>query len=206
MSQTRWMLATLSLSLASAFFPGFAAEDPKYSFTFQQAGDDCRFTGDFKVPADPQIAWNVLTDYDHQSRFVQNLHYHIRQKDGNSLLVEMTAGGGFLFIRQEVKGLLRVQEDPMKSVAFDEVSHQKFDLYQGLWTLQPDGDGKDVDVSYRLQTRKNHFTPGFVTPDLLRQTSEDLMVQMRREMVRREEKEKVPPQKAAASPNLASRK
>ena len=182
--------------LISAFFTGFLAlhatnSSPikdKVQFTFIQKGDQYDFHGVFTVAADSQAVWDVLTDYNHFSEFISNMHCHIRQREGNDLLVDETVGGGFLFIRQEVKGLLKVHEEPLTTFSLEEVSQKSFQLYQGVWKILLDPSGKSAKVSYDLQAQRNRFTPHFVTADLFRQSSEDLMVEMKREIERRKAK------------------
>ncbi len=157
-------------------------------FTFRQEEDHYNFKGAFNVTADPQVVWQVLTDYDHFSRFISNMHCHIRQQDGDDLLVQQTVGGGFLFIREEIKGLLKVHENPFSGLSLQEISQKSFKLYQGSWKIKSDPSGTSSVVTYELEAEKNAHTPHFVTPDLFRQSTEDLMVQMKREIERREAK------------------
>ena len=157
-------------------------------FTFRQELDHYDFNGAFNVTADPQVVWQVLTDYNHFSNFISNMHCHIRQQDGNDLLVQQTVGGGFLFIREEIKGLLKVHEEPFTALSLLEVSQKSFKLYQGSWKIKPDPSGNSAVVTYELEAEKNSHTPGFVTPDLFRQSTEDLMVEMKREIEKREAK------------------
>ncbi len=157
-------------------------------FTFRQELDHYDFNGAFNVTADPHVVWQVLTDYDHFSNFISNMHCHIRQQDGNDLLVQQTVGGGFLFIREEIKGLLKVHEQPFDALTLQEISQKSFKLYQGSWKIKPDPSGNAAVVTYELEAEKNSHTPHFVTPDLFRQSTEDLMVEMKREIERREAK------------------
>ena len=183
-------------SLAVIFLIGFLALPAGVSglghdqvqFTFRQKLDHYDFNGAFNVTADPQVVWQVLTDYNHFSNFISNMHCHIRQQDGNDLLVQQTVGGGFLFIREEIKGLLKVHEDPFTALSLREISQKSFKLYQGLWKIKPDPSGNSAVVTYELEAEKNSFTPHFVTADLFRQSTEDLMVEMKREIERREVK------------------
>lgn len=157
-------------------------------FTFRQELDHYDFNGAFNVTADPQVVWQVLTDYNHFSDFISNMHCHIRQQDGDDLLVQQTVGGGFLFIREEIKGLLMVHEDPIDALTLQEITQKSFKLYQGSWKIKPDPSRSSVVVTYELEAEKNSHTPSFVTPDLFRQSTEDLMVEMKREIEKREAK------------------
>ncbi len=167
---------------------GISHPRDKVQFTFRQEGDQYNFNGTFAVDSDQQTAWNVLTDYNHFSKFISNMNCHVRQQDGNDLLVEQTVGGGFLFIREEVKGLLKVHEEPLSVLSLREVSQKHFQVYQGVWKIQPDPTAKTMKITYDLEAQKNLRTPHFVTADLFRQSSEDLMVEMKKEIERREAK------------------
>jgi ribosome-associated toxin RatA of RatAB toxin-antitoxin module len=167
---------------------GSSLSRDQVQFTFRQELDHYDFKGVFNVAADPQIVWQVLTDYNHFSNFISNMHCHIRQQDGNDLMVQQTVGGGFLFIREEIKGLLKVHEEPFSTLSLQEISQKSFKLYQGSWKIKPDPSGNAAVVTYELEAEKNSRTPQFVTPDLFRQSTEDLMVEMKREIERREAK------------------
>ena len=113
------------------------------------------------VKADADVVWDVLTDYNHVSNFISNMHSHIQKKDGNDLTVEQDAGGGFLFIQEHLKALLTIHEEPLQSISFNDVSHKAFELYSGLWRLQPDTASGEIKVTYELQATRNKKTPNF---------------------------------------------
>ncbi len=183
-----FLTAIFSIGFLVFLTAGTKLSRDQVQFTFRQELDHYDFNGAFNVTADPQVVWQVLTDYNHFSNFISNMHCHIHQQDGNDLLVQQTVGGGFLFIREEIKGLLKVHEDPFTALSLQEVSQKSFKLYQGSWKIKPDPSGSSAVVTYELEAEKNSHTPGFVTPDLFRQSTEDLMVEMKREIEKREAK------------------
>jgi hypothetical protein len=132
------------------------------------------------------VVWEVLTDYDNVSRFVANMSCRVVKREGDELWVDQTVGGGFLFIRQEVRGLLRVRETPPRSICLEEVTRRHFSLYQAAWDIAPPLPGQRPLVTYRLEAERSRDTPGFVTPELFRQAAQDLVIGMKREMDRRE--------------------
>ena len=157
-----------------------------FTFQFRQEGGRYLFHGNFRVDTDNRLAWDVLTDYDHVSGFVSNLNAKVVKREGDDVLVDQTVGGGFLFIRQEVRGLLKVTEKPYVSIALEEVTRKQFDCYQGHWSLTPAVPEAGMNVAYELEAERNSSTPEFVTPGLFRQAAEDMVIGMKKEMDRRE--------------------
>ena len=78
------------------------------SVTLVPDKDKYVIVGKFISQADPQTAWSVLTDYDHLSKFVSSIRSHVRDEEGNILLVHQVASGGFLFFTASVEVLLKV--------------------------------------------------------------------------------------------------
>ena len=157
-----------------------------FTFQFRQEGGRYIFNGNFQVDTDSRLAWDVLTDYDHVSRFVANLNSRVLSREGDQVMVDQTVGGGFLFIRQEVRGLLKIQEKPYESICLEEISRKQFGFYQGQWTLSLVSPGSGMRVAYELEAERNLATPSFVTAGLFRQAAEDLVIGMKNEMDRRE--------------------
>lgn len=161
------------------------ANTPVY-FTFVSEDGRYNFDGSFTVKADPEVVWDVLTDYNHVSNFVANMHSHIKKTDGNDLIVEQDAGGGFLFIQEHIKALLAIHEEPLQSVSFNDVSHKAFELYSGVWHLQPSLTPGEIKVTYELQATRNVKTPNFLTSDLFSGSLGDLLSETQREIDKRQ--------------------
>jgi hypothetical protein len=167
---------------------GPSPDSGSFTFDFRQEGNRYFFHGLFEVKTDPQVAWEVLTDYDNLSRFVANMNCRILSREEGEWMVDQTVGGGFLFIRQEVKGLLRVRVKPYETIWVEEITRRQFGLYEGTWSIESCPPEGVLKVGYSLQVERNGATPGFVTADLFRQSQEDLLIGMKREMDRREAK------------------
>lgn len=176
------MLFSFLLGTAGNLF----AEDPAVFFTFLADRGRYDFEGGFYVKADPQVVWNVLTDFDHYSKYISNMHCRIRQKDPDGFLVDQTVGGGFLFIQENIHTRLYVQEDPISSVNFTGVDHQAFSSYQGEWKVLAQPPGGQVKVTYDLQVDRSLKTPGFLTQDLFSGSQGDLLGEMRKEILKRQ--------------------
>ena len=108
---------------------------------------------------------------------------HIRSQKGDDLLVHQVATGGFLFFTVSVTALLKVHEDPIQSIDFDDNSRKDFKCYAGSWNLLPVPQG--TQITYQLEAQKNKNTPGFVNGKVLHDTTRDLLNEVREEMERR---------------------
>jgi hypothetical protein len=155
-------------------------------FTFISEDGLYNFDGGLTVKADMDVVWDVLTDYNHVSNFISNMHSHIKKQDGNDLIVEQDAGGGFLFIQEHLKALLAIHEEPLQSISFNDVSHKAFELYSGVWRLQLDQATGEVKVTYELQATRNKNTPSFLTSDLFSGSLADLLNETQREVLKRQ--------------------
>jgi hypothetical protein len=151
-----------------------------------QTGDTYDIGAEFTAPVDPQIAWNVLTDYDHMSKFIASISGHIKSETGDDLLVHQVATGGFFIFTVSVEALLKIHEEPMTSIRFTDISGKDFKSYGGAWNMRVVPGG--VNVTYQLEAERNQHTPGFVNGEVLRVSTGNLLKQVRTEMERREGK------------------
>jgi len=69
------------------------------------------------VAADPQVAWETLTDYDHLSEFVPDIERsRVVAREGNRLIVEHVGAFHLLFLSMPVRVRLAVEHDPYRRV------------------------------------------------------------------------------------------
>ncbi len=181
------LLLTLLLVLFFCNKHSWAEKPVFYAFTSEDG--HYNFDGGFSIKADPSVVWDVLTDYNHYNRYISNIKAKvIREKPGEDLIVEQDAGGGFLFIQEHIKARLDVHEVAEQSISFQDIDHEHFLLYAGVWTLRFDPEQDEVVVGYALQATRSPQTPKFLTSDLFGSSLGDLLSEMKKEMVRREAK------------------
>jgi len=175
------VLVTFLLAISS-----FSWADTPVSFSFISEDGRYNFDGSFLIKADMDVVWDVLTDYNHVSNFISNMHSKVKKRDGNDLMVEQDAGGGFLFIQEHLKATLDIHEEPQQSISFNDVSHKAFELYSGVWHLQADPATGEVKVIYDLQATRSKATPDFLTSDLFSGSLGDLLNETQREIAKRQ--------------------
>jgi hypothetical protein len=147
----------------------------------EAAGGRLRLEGRFTTTASGAVAWSVLTDYDHIQDFVSSMRSsRVRCRGNGFLLVEQESMGKALFISRTLHLLLRVREEPRRSIAFEDVSRASFEHYEGSWSLKEAPGG--VEVTYRLAVKGGLMAPGFVMRGAVRKMVGELLDQVRTEM------------------------
>jgi len=181
--------ALLAACVALSCGAGLAAEP--VSLVFHEEQGHYLLEGCFMVQADPDTAWQVLSDYDHIPSFVHDMKFsRIEQRWGNDLVLRQEAEGGFLFFTQKVRILLSVHEQPGRSIVFEDSSHQDFYFYQGSWKIQPEAGGF-VEVTYTLDADQKFSAPAFLASDAVHGGAQNLLVAVRDRIAQEQEKKSV---------------
>jgi len=174
------VLLLLACWPAGASEPGVLADaGSPVVVKFAAAADGAvQLEGRFTVAASPAAAWGVLTDYDHLSDFVSSMRSsRVKVRDDGFVLVEQESAGKLLFFQRTFHVLLKVREEPRKSIAFEDVSGVSFKQYLGAWTLQETNGG--LEVIYRLTARGGFAAPAFMMRGASRKMVGDLLEQVR---------------------------
>jgi carbon monoxide dehydrogenase subunit G len=150
----------------------------------ENAKGSCRVRGSFLVSATVEIAWAVLTDYDHIGEYVRSIRASRmeRQADGRSLLRQETVATA-LFMRRRVDVLLALQESPRARIAFHDELKEDFDSYAGEWRITPGSAGTRVD--YELAAEPRGVLARTFCRGAMRSGARELLEQVRTEMLRR---------------------
>jgi len=158
------------------------ADEPRVSVEDSHPG--CRVRGTFEAPVSPRLAWDVLTDYEHISQFVQSMQSSkIERRGDDSLLVRQNATSGFFIFHRHVQVLLDVREEPRRQIRFRDVLGKDFHTYVGEWRIE--ADSTHSTVSYELLADPNPAVPQTFYRRVLRGVARDLLSQVRAEMLRR---------------------
>lgn len=115
------------------------------------------------VNADAKRSWSVLTDYDRLAEFVPNLSSsHVQSRDGNERVVAQNGYAKFLFIRQAINLVLRVNEQPEQPTPNIDIRLISGNMreYQARWELQAVDNGR-TRIAYA-----GLIAPDFYVPSL----------------------------------------
>jgi ribosome-associated toxin RatA of RatAB toxin-antitoxin module len=133
--------------------------------------------------AQVQIAWAVLTDYEHYAEFIPDLRSsQVLSRDGSVVIVEQKGVAGFFFFHFPLEVRLSVTEQPFERVTSQAIGGD-FKSLTGVYQLIPEAGRLRVTYAGRL-------VPGFRLPPFLGVTIMRMAVQERftalvREIVRR---------------------
>ena len=179
-----------ALALAPPWPPAAAGQDPVLAASLSQVvvsfadlGDSTtRLEGRFMTAAPLATAWSVLTDYDHIPAFVASMRSsRVKARGDGYLLVEQESVARMLWFQRKLDVVLKVREDPPRSIAFEDVSKASFERYEGSWTLQDTPAGREV--IYRLTVKGGLI--GLVARSRSQGMVRELLEQVRAEIVRR---------------------
>lgn len=194
----RVLPALLLLGLASIA----QAEPPEVTVVRSQVDGRAQF--DVRVDAVARTslarAWQVLTAYDRLADFVPNLVSSVELPLAGAApgehLVEQHGYGKFLFFKQPVDLVLRVQEQAMSSI---DMSLQSGNMrkYHARWELQelparqaPDAaPGPQVQLRYVGLLAPDFYVPGLLGSTLMRRDLAAMIAAVVREMEKPEKTE-----------------
>ncbi len=129
------------------------------SLTSQENAGVDELQGQFYVMADRSVVWAVLTDYENIPQFVSSMKVsRVEKRHRNDILLVQEMEGGFLFITKRVHLLLKIHETPKGNIAFEDVDHQDFSVYQGYWNIENCPQG-GVSVLYQLTACRKFDLP-----------------------------------------------
>lgn len=140
--------------------------------------------GSFTVAASREVAWAVLTDYDHIGRFVSSIRAsRILERHPDHIVLEQEASGGVLFFRRRTFVRLDIYEQPLRHLWFQDTSGRDFLSYSGAWLIE--GEPSSVRVEYRLEAAPRFYVPGFLAHGIFRKSAERLLDEVRLEIMKR---------------------
>jgi len=182
MRRAPWALVLACAALVCRAGLGFSEN---VSLTVETTGPkSCRVEGVFTVDASSMTVWSVLTDYSHMPVFVAGMKQsRVVDRTGDSLTLEQIATGKFLFFSRDVRVLLKVQEHPNDGITFEDVSHKDFTSYRGSWRIE--GEPPAVLVVYSLEATRKFDVPNFIARGIFKKNAENLLVDVRNEILRR---------------------
>jgi len=140
--------------------------------------------GAFTVAVPVEVAWRVLTDYEHIGGFVKSMRGSkwVTAADGSRVLRQDAIVGVFPF-RRAIRVELALHEDPESRIAFQDELGRDFRHYSGAWTLTT--VSARTRVTYELEAEPRSGAPGFMGRSVMTHSAGNLLRQVRAEMLRR---------------------
>jgi hypothetical protein len=112
------------------------------------------------LKANPRVAWEVLTDYDHLAEFIPDMYSsRVLRRDADGVVIEQKGEFGFLLFRQPVEVTMVVSEQPPRRIVARAIAGNVKDM-EGRYELLPLETG--LKLSYF-----GRFSPDFTLPPLI---------------------------------------
>ncbi len=178
--------ALLALAMQMGVMQDAAADrlDAKASVDRSLISGDVDIFAYVDVPVDIQIAWSVLTDYNHLARFVPDMEEsRVVSRPGEPIRVYQRGQKSWLLLGVPLEMVLQMDEVPPTRIRFHLVSGSLHKMH-GQWQLIPYRGG--VRVGYLA-----HIEPGLLSPRvpgdsyLIESDIENMLNAVGREMLRR---------------------
>ena len=188
-NRARSLLLGLVLLVASSI-----AHASEVTVVLTDSTHSCEVQGGFAVPVSREIAWAVLSDYDHIEEFVTSMVSSRAERgpDG-SVHVHQVATGKAMMMTRHVHVVLDTREEPLKRIVFTDVLGKDFTVYVGEWLIVPMPDSTGgVYVTYRLGAEPRGTVARMFCRGALRKAAQELLEQVRVEMLRRDASAQAP--------------
>jgi len=136
------------------------ADAQELSIGIVRDGDVITVRASAGLKANPRIAWEVLTDYDHLAEFIPDIHSsRVLRRDGDGVVVEQKGEFGFLLFRLPIEVTMVVSEQPPRRVVAHAIAGNMKDM-EGRYELLPSETGLKLNYYGR-------FSPDFTLPPLI---------------------------------------
>lgn len=178
--QTRFLLAA-AVAVVWTIAIG-AAQAPVVSV--RETGDGVyAIAARFVVPEPAAVVQAVLTDYANIPRFMPGVRTSrvLEQTEGRVRL-EQEAVSKFMMFSKKVHLVLEVEE-AAGLIQFRDACHQSFVVYEGSWTISPQGAG--TELAYELTAKPAFGVPGMVLRKLLDRDAREMIDGLRTEIAAR---------------------
>ena len=138
---------------------------------------------EFRAAVPPALAYAVLTDFDHMSRFVPNLEQsHIQSRNGNRWQVEQHGVARYGPFSQDYESVREILLQPGRIQA-----HAISGTAKRLDSdMQLSGDGRETRFHYHAVVVPDTWLPPLVGPAAMRQQIAGQFSALVREMLRRQ--------------------
>ena len=181
-SSTQRTLALLGAVIVASGV-SFAADSPIRSIDVVQDSDRYRADLVMFAPVPLNVAWDVLTDFDHMAKWVPNL----RESKGtvtepNTVMVEQQGTAKFGIFSFPYTSVRKMQLTPQKTVKATQIEGNMKQL-ESLMTLTPDGNG--TRLNYHLEMVPGGLAATVLSKDFLQHELSDQFTAIIGEMVRR---------------------
>ncbi len=127
------------------------------------------------VMATPAAVWKILTNYERMPEFVPDLQTtRVVSRNGNEVIVEQLGTARFLFIRRDIRLVVRVTEQPGSIIDIALIAGD-MKQYNCRWELIPIPETGGTRIIYSGRLVPGFYVPGIVAANMVRSDIERMM-------------------------------
>ncbi len=127
------------------------------------------------VMASPAAVWKILTNYERMPEFVPDLQStRVVSRHGNEVIVEQLGTARFLFVRRDIRLVVRVTEQPSSVIDIALITGD-MKQYNCRWELIPMPETGGTRIVYSGRMVPDFYVPGMVGASMVRSDIEKMM-------------------------------
>jgi ribosome-associated toxin RatA of RatAB toxin-antitoxin module len=127
------------------------------------------------VMAPPAAVWKILTNYERMPEFVPDLQTtRVVSRHGNEVIVEQLGTARFLFVRRDIRLVVRVTEQPISVIDIALITGD-MKQYNCRWELIPIPETGGTRIVYSGRLVPDFYVPGIVAASMVRSDIERMM-------------------------------
>lgn len=127
------------------------------------------------VLAPPFAVWKILTNYERMPEFVPDLQTtRVVSRHGNEVIVEQLGTARFLFVRRDIRLVVRVTEQPISTIDIALIAGD-MKQYDCRWELIPIPETGGTRVVYSGRLVPGFYVPAIVAANMVRADIERMM-------------------------------
>ncbi len=127
------------------------------------------------VMAAPATVWKILTTYERMPEFVPDLQStRVVSRNGNEVIVEQLGTARLLFIKRDIRLVVRVTEQPTNIIDIALISGD-MKQYHCRWELIPMPETGGTRILYSGRLVPNFYVPGMLGASMVRSDIEKMM-------------------------------
>ncbi|MCC6714271.1 MAG: SRPBCC family protein [Gammaproteobacteria bacterium] len=156
-----WLL----IAAATTFATWHARADEVARIGVKRVGKGYEVSACASTTAGAELAWQVLTDFDHLSDFVPDLRSsRVISAPGEPLRVDQQGRWHALFFRHRIEVVFAIELDPPRALTFRAVDGNLRPMWGHLrLTARP-----DCRIEYRTRSTPDFWIPPLIGPALIR--------------------------------------
>lgn len=179
------MIRRLAALLLVVVWPGFVWADSVERVDVDKRGDVYFVEVVVNAPVPVTVAWDVMTDYDHMTRFIPDIkESRVVARQGGRVTIEQKGVTSLGPMNWDWQSVREVELRPMEKTVSRQISGKN---KRSLSTTEFAGDGVTTRLTYRSEVEPGFWVPDFISRSLIvsriREHFEVMLAEMKRRNV-----------------------